>query len=290
MRSLILCLFAVFLLSCNSDKDSNLLNKAEKMVEEDASKENVAHLIKTIITEYETADTKPEKIEFLKRGLEVAQKYNLPKDVSSFRLGLITQDPSSESTGKILLGMADQIKERGKTIVADIMYTGISKEFESLKETAIAKLSNSQINIDTIITQTGQAVFDPENPGEVNRNVAHQYVDMCEAYGLSNPSSDNAVEYLFKGAEMARSLKSYNKSISLFDMVMTKYPETKKAASALFVKAFMMENDFKRIEEAKELYVQFLEQYPEDELADDVEVLLNNLGKTDEELYNSIRK
>ena len=51
--------------------------------------------------------------------------------------------------------------------------------------------------------------------------------------------------------------------------------------------AFTLDNDLQRHEEAKELYESFLEKYPDDDFADDTQFLLQNLGKTDEEIIQS---
>jgi tetratricopeptide (TPR) repeat protein len=291
MRILIFTLIASFVLfSCQEDNTSSGLKNAEKLVKEDPSKENVERLVQTIISAYKSTEEKQEKIVLLNKGLKVAKEHGLTKEVSSFRLGIITEDPLSEQSGNLLLTIANEIKNAGKEDVYNVMMIGIRDNYESLAGRVSKNITNPDVNVDTMILQIGKSIFPPDDPTNINKSAAHKYVDLSEAYALSNPKSEQSIDYLFKAAEMARSLKSYNKALSLYDIILARYPKTKKAASALFVKAFLMDNNFNNQEEAKKLYLEFLERYPNDDLADDVEVLINNLGKTDEELYNSVKK
>ena len=54
--------------------------------------------------------------------------------------------------------------------------------------------------------------------------------------------------------------------------------------------AFTLDNDLKRFEEARTLYEEFLERYPQNEFSDDARFLLENLGKDEEEIIRSFEK
>jgi hypothetical protein len=55
----------------------------------------------------------------------------------------------------------------------------------------------------------------------------------------------------------------------------------------LFLKGFALENEFYRTEDARKTYESFLTKYPQDSLADDVKMLLQNLGKRPEEIIQN---
>lgn len=283
-------LSSILLFACQNANQSNLINKAQSVLAANPSQDNAESLITAIINEYEKVDDKPSKLKLLNEALDVAKEYNLKGQISSLQLGIVTEEPLSEEAGDILYNMAASLKEKGKLDISDIMFMGIANDFPALSEMAKEQIQDPSINPDTLISNLGESIFPKDNPSEMNKVAAHKYIDICEAYALANPSSEKSVDYLFKGVQMSRSLNSFKKSMSLCDMIIKKYPNDKKAASALFVKGFIMENNYKQTEEAKKLYLHFLEKYPNDELADDVETLLNNLGKSDEELFNSIRK
>lgn len=53
------------------------------------------------------------------------------------------------------------------------------------------------------------------------------------------------------------------------------------------MRAFTLDSDLKRLDEAKALYEQFVADYPDDDFVDDAHILLENLGKDDEEIIRS---
>jgi len=291
MRYLLLLFCGLMLVtSCKQDNQSSGLSNAERLVKEDPSKENVQRLIEAIISEYKSADDKAEKLVLLNKGLHVADKYELKTEKRSFRLGIITEDPTSDQAGNLIYDIAEEVLAAGKEDVYSIMISGINANFPALQDKVKDKLLEESFNADTIILEAGRSIFSSDGPTSLNIEAAHKYVDLCEAYALVNPNTEQSLDYLFKAAEMARSIKSFNKAMSLYDIIIARYPDSKKAASALFVKAFIMENIYQRPEEAKTMYIEFLEKYPDDDLADDVQVLLDNLGKSDEELFESIKQ
>ncbi|MEN0006956.1 MAG: tetratricopeptide repeat protein, partial [Bacteroidota bacterium] len=77
---------------------------------------------------------------------------------------------------------------------------------------------------------------------------------------------------------------------AIYDQIYENYPDYEKAPQSLFLKAFTQDNDLKRPDEARKLYEEFLERYPEDDFADDTQFLLENLGKDDEEIIKSFQE
>ncbi len=98
------------------------------------------------------------------------------------------------------------------------------------------------------------------------------------------PKDSLSVNYLSKAGEIARIQRQYEEAISIFDKIEKNYPNTKAAAAAMFMKAFTLDNDLKKLEEAKAAYEAFIQKYPNDDFTDDAQYLLKNLGKSPEEL------
>ncbi len=109
-------------------------------------------------------------------------------------------------------------------------------------------------------------------------------------YADAFPEDSSSVLYLGKAGETARLLQQYDKALEIFDKIIKTYPATKAAAAAMFMKAFTLDNDLKRFDDAKPVYEAFLKQYPNDEFADDAQFLLQNLGKSPEELIKEFEK
>ena len=118
---------------------------------------------------------------------------------------------------------------------------------------------------------------------EYSVDIATSFVDGCEAYVLANPTAKDAVDYLHQAGQTARSIRTFRKAISLYDWIYSKYPSDPRAGQALFLEAFTYDNELKEVDVARQLYEQFIDKFPKDELADDAKFLLKNLGKSDDE-------
>ena len=106
------------------------------------------------------------------------------------------------------------------------------------------------------------------------------YMDYAEAY----PADTISAEYLFRASDVSMNTGNYALSLNLLSRIQTDFPSYGKVSQCLFLQGFIWENYIGNAEKAREIYERFLEQYPEDDFADDVTLSLKNLGKTPEEL------
>lgn len=118
--------------------------------------------------------------------------------------------------------------------------------------------------------------FDKAKAGEL----AGIYATYSEAF----PEDENTASYLFKAAELQRSLRDFPAAIKIYDKIYKNYPNYEKTPHSLFLLGFSYENDLKQLDKAKSCYEDFLKKYPKHELADDVEFSLKNLGKSPEDI------
>ena len=109
-------------------------------------------------------------------------------------------------------------------------------------------------------------------------------------YADAFPTDSLSVKYLSKAGETARLLRQFDKALEIFGKIEKNYPNSREAAAAMFMKAFTLDNDLKKLEEAKLAYEAFLQKYPNDEFADDAQFLLKNLGKSPEEIIKVFEK
>ncbi len=109
-------------------------------------------------------------------------------------------------------------------------------------------------------------------------------------YAEAFPSDSNSVKFLSKAGETARLLRQFDRAFEIFDKIEKNYPESRESAAAMFMKAFTLDNDLKKFEEAKLAYEAFLKKYPNDDFADDAQFLLNNLGKSPEEIIKGFEQ
>ena len=84
-------------------------------------------------------------------------------------------------------------------------------------------------------------------------------------------------EELFTLAEEAQRRMSYTEAISFFDLVLTNFTGTEHAYRAMFMKAFVTSEEIRNRDRAIELFEEFLEKFPEGDLNESAEFMLEAL-------------
>ena len=135
----------------------------------------------------------------------------------------------------------------------------------------------------SMIKEKEEALFSADE-GFVDKEKALELVDMYVNYTDSYPADSMAVEYLFKAAEFCLNLGEGQRAITLYDRVINEYPDFRKVPECLFLKGYVYENYLGDLENARLIYTEFIETYPDNEFADDAKVSIQNLGKSPEEL------
>ncbi|MCB9206661.1 MAG: tetratricopeptide repeat protein [Ignavibacteriales bacterium] len=108
----------------------------------------------------------------------------------------------------------------------------------------------------------------------------------------SNKESELAPKALFECAkiyqgQVVKNLtgkESLLKSVEFYKRIYDEYPKSKEAENSLFMAGFILANDLKDLNKAKEMYETYIANFPDGELSDDAKVELQNLGKTPEEI------
>ncbi len=159
----------------------------------------------------------------------------------------------------------------------------------SCQETGSKQESKQQMSLSDSIAKLEDQLFN-SNQNKLAKKTAAQLVLAYLAYAEEHQGDSIAANYIFKAADISMNLNRPHRTIQLFDEIINKYPDYRKAPSALFLKAFVYEDQLKDLEKAKKYYELFLSTYPDSEFADDAEVSLKNLGKTPEELIKEFEQ
>ncbi len=287
----LLLLGGLFLLSCKTDPPKDDIARLEEALDTQPTKENAQALIKAISEKISGLDkSDPSMKSLLEKGLKISSVHNLTGSKVSFLMPLIRQYSDDDSTTDRLLDLADVMSSSKKPHISDVIIKSLSDRFPEDENinTALGKMRAPIESLDAKLVSMGEVIF--ENPDQfgINRRSSQAYVDACEAYALANPGNVKSAEYLYKAAEIARSLRTFPKALSIYDWIIDSYPEYDKAPTTLFLKGFIVENELKNDDMAREVYNTFLEKYPAHDLADDVKFLLENLGKSNEEILELI--
>jgi len=96
---------------------------------------------------------------------------------------------------------------------------------------------------------------------------------------LMSCSEKKTEEEYFVLANEQYSQEDYADAIENFKIILEKYPDGATTAKATFMLGFINANNLENFEEAKKYYTQFVEKYPDHDLADDAQYELNTLGQ-----------
>ncbi len=143
--------------------------------------------------------------------------------------------------------------------------------------------------LDNRLSELKKLTFN-ESTGVLNQEAMQEFIHWADQYATLLPDDPQTPEWLYQSAELAGSLNEYDKALSLFKIINEKYPNYEKASQVLFMRAFTLDSELKRFEEARPIYEEFLKKYPKDDFADDAQFLLENLGKSEEEIIRSFQE
>lgn len=123
------------------------------------------------------------------------------------------------------------------------------------------------------------------NPNaELSKVKANELIQLYKGYVDNNREDANAAEYLFKAGEVAEGLEKHDVAIAFFNRVVKEYPEYTKRPEALYLTGFINETKLQKYGEAKTIYEQVIQEFPNHILAKNATHAIENLGMSDEEL------
>ena len=117
-----------------------------------------------------------------------------------------------------------------------------------------------------------------------NKAKADSLLTMYESFVQKYPKDSLAPKYQFQAAGLAMTLGNGKKSLELYEGFMKLFPENPKVPVCMFFTAYIYENMIKNLDKAKEIYLNFIEKYPNNDFVKDAQIALENLGKTPEQL------
>lgn len=122
--------------------------------------------------------------------------------------------------------------------------------------------------------------------GSLNMEVAAELVDIYLLRAENKPEAATAPEDVFKALDISVNLNFDNpqKTIEIADIMINQYPDYAWTPMAMFIKGFIYESRMNDKTKAIDVYNQFIERYPDNELIENVKSTLENIHLTPEEL------
>lgn len=296
MRTVIVLLLSLLLFSsCSSDrrKAQKAIGALEKQIETTPDQMKAHQLIR----EYKLYPIKfPQDREMNSRYLYRAAALQLRLDrpgeaAETLNLALEKYWGASNSLNNASLLAAVYQEQMEDTASATTIYQLLREVFpeeESIREKYQA-ISPPPPSLERRLQEMRNAVF-ADSTGLYNTAAALFFIHSCELQAIMKPADMNSAQWLNQAAETARAIKNNPKALLLYDWIYTKFPGHEKAPQALFLKGFILDEEMDRKEEARTVYERFLQQYPNDDFADDAQFLLDNLDKNEEEIIRQFEQ
>lgn len=121
----------------------------------------------------------------------------------------------------------------------------------------------------------------------IGNQMIKAYLDYANIFINDSISPD----YLFRSADIASGLGSYDQAIILYNQIVDKYPAYRHTPDALYLEAMVYDSKLSGQDaRAKVLYEQLIKDYPKSKLVEDARIAIQNLGKTDEQIIREIEK
>ena len=123
-------------------------------------------------------------------------------------------------------------------------------------------------------------------------NVSHasSLISAYDAFITNHPVDDKTPEFTFKAADLSRGLKRWNDAVKYFNDIIDNHSKSEYAAMSLFYKAMILGDNLNDVDQAKALYEEFIEKYPDHEFADDAKASIDLLGMSLEDVIKQFEE
>lgn len=115
-------------------------------------------------------------------------------------------------------------------------------------------------------------------------------ISLYETFYKRFPQDSLVPGYTFNAANISMNNGNGEKALTLFQRIVDKYPQYKKAPLCLFFKGYVYENLLHDLGKAKEIYLQFIEKYPNNEFVQAAQSSIQNLGKSPEQMVKEFEE
>ncbi len=290
-KYVLLFILALGFIQCkNNPAGDPALSALEKEFNSNPSEDNYNKLVGKYLEIIQSSNKGKDISGLLVNAFQAANKMKKNDHEILFINNLVKSYPDRPDNKTNIIRMIELLNASGKSTTANLMSYAFIKAFpEDPKSNEFKTNLPKMASAEAYILEIGQSIFADTIKG-FDEMKAREYVDACEAFAMVLPNDPQAAEYLFKAAETSSTLKTFEKSFALYDWIIDKYPHSERAPVALFMKGFIFDGTIKDSANAAKYYTEFIQKYPESPFYKDAKVLLSNLGKSDEQVLEELRK
>ena len=149
--------------------------------------------------------------------------------------------------------------------------------FFSLLVTVVMMSCGEKMSVEKINELESKAFA---NDAVVSSEDVIQLVDAYVLFAEQNPKDSQSPDFLFKALDVAVGVNAEGpqKAVVIADVLIERYPDFEMTPMAMYIKGFVYENMMNDNDKALDTYRHFLERYPNNPMAADVETSIKNIG------------
>jgi tetratricopeptide (TPR) repeat protein len=153
--------------------------------------------------------------------------------------------------------------------------------FSCSENTSKNKLEKEKILV--LIQETEKIIYS-DSITDINPSVANNAIMLYSKYANAFDDDTLSADYLFKAAELCKALNKSQLSLNYYEKVEQNYPSFRNMDLVIFMQGFVNEVQLKNYEKARFHYERYIAKYPKSPLCKDLRTMIENLGKSDEDL------
>jgi len=287
MKIIYTSLLLGFLLACTKpspeEKAVNDAFKATEKSESDSSRIALSTAINNLIEVKGYADSTSARQ--ILRAAHLMETKNRFDDATDYFVLYMAHYPDRPDQADKLMNLISLNDKDANKALAQILYKSFVNRFpnDPRSKDLSTKIEFKEISVDSTLRHIGVNMFN-DSTFRLNEPMANLYIRGCELAAAADPKLVSAPEHLHRAAETARTLRDIPRAITIYDWIISVYPDHPRGATSLFLKAFTYDNDLKNFDKAGKYYNEFLTKYPNNDFTESAKFLLQNLGKSEEEL------
>lgn len=150
------------------------------------------------------------------------------------------------------------------------------------KELTHDQLADSIEAVDTRIMSA--SMLDP-----VDTTMGNNMLTLCIQFADTYPDDTMAATYLHKAAHVALSMDRIDDMVACYDRIIDNYPDYEKLDECYYEKGIALDNAGRK-DQARKAYQDFLDEFPDHFLADDIRKAIPLLDMSDELLMEHLNQ
>ena len=153
---------------------------------------------------------------YILKSAQVSAQHNHWNQALGFYKMYMINYPDRPDQADRLVNVITIIDTLRKPELSQVLYRSFTERFKDdpRATTYLNKIDRKELSVDSLLKEIGLKMFN-DSIYRLDENMAHLYVDACEAAVMAQPNLPAAPEYLHRAAETARTLRDIPKAITL---------------------------------------------------------------------------